>query len=180
MAGCVLWFTGISGSGKTTITVALEEELKRRGLKVERLDGDVVRKGLTADLGFSKADRDKNIQRVTFVAKLLSRNDVVVLTAFISPYRETRDWVRGQVTNFVEVFVDCSLEECVRRDTKNMYAKAMRGEMEEFTVISSPYEVPLRPDMVLHTAPISGSSVSDCVLRVIGNVERDGFIEQTG
>ena len=106
--GFVLWFTGLSGSGKTTLAKLIEKELRLRGMRIERLDGDVVRQSLTADLGFSKEDRDKNIQRVTFVAKLLSRNGVAVLASFISPYRATRDWVRSEVTNFVEVFVDCS------------------------------------------------------------------------
>ena len=114
--GFVLWFTGLSGSGKTTLAVALEPELRKRGVRTERLDGDIVRESLTRDLGFSKEDRDKNIERVTFVAKLLSRNGVGVLASFISPYRATRDIVRSQVTNFKEVFVDASLETVIERD----------------------------------------------------------------
>lgn len=164
----VLWFTGLSGSGKTTITVALEKELKARGLRVERLDGDVVREGLCSDLGFSKQDRDKNIERVAFVAKLLSRNDVIVLCAFISPYRAMRDWVRSQVDKFVEVFVDCPLDVCVERDVKSMYVKAMRGEILNFSVISDPFEVPLHPEITLHTAESGVADCCDTVLKYLG------------
>ncbi len=149
--GFVLWFTGLSGAGKTTLAVALERELRERGVRVERLDGDTVRESLTADLGFSKEDRDKNIQRVTFVAKLLSRNNVGVLASFISPYAETRDYVRSQVTNFIEIFVDAPLEVCADRDVKGLYAKAFAGEIENFTGVSDPYEPPQNPDIHIRT-----------------------------
>ena len=168
-----MWFTGLSGSGKTTLAKLLEQELKTRGLCAERLDGDVVRQSLTADLGFSKADRDKNIQRVTFVAKLLSRNGVGVLAAFISPYRATRDWVRGEVTNFVEVFVHCPLEECMRRDVKGLYVKAIAGEIPEFTGISDPYEPPLNPEITVNTAE---ESVAESFAKIMGYLEAKGYV----
>jgi adenylyl-sulfate kinase len=171
--GFVLWFTGLSGSGKTTLARLVEQELKAREVRVERLDGDVVRQSLTADLGFSKADRDRNIQRVTFVAKLLSRNGVGVLAAFISPYRATRDWVRNEVTNFIEVFVDCSLEECIHRDAKGLYAKALAGEIPEFTGVSDPYEPPRDPEITLHTHQ---ESVDESFKRIIGYLEEKGYI----
>ena len=171
--GFVLWFTGLSGSGKTTLARLMENELKARGIRVERLDGDVVRQSLTADLGFSKEDRDKNIQRVTFVAKLLSRNGVGVLASFISPYRATRDWVRSEVTNFIEVFVDCSLEECIRRDVKGLYAKAMAGEIPEFTGVSDPYEPPPHPEIIINTIE---EPVQESFAKIIGYLEEMGYV----
>ncbi len=149
--GFVLWFTGLSGAGKTTIAVALEAELRARGVRVERLDGDTVRQSLTKDLGFSKEDRDKNIERVAFVAKLLSRNNVGVLSSFISPYAATREHVRRETTNFIEVFVDAPLETCIARDVKGMYKKALAGEIPNFTGISDPYEPPTNPEIHVKT-----------------------------
>jgi len=149
--GFVVWLTGLSGAGKTTIAQALEAELSRRGSRVERLDGDTVREGLTRDLGFSKEDRDKNIERVGFVAKLLSRNGVAVLAAFISPYRAARDRVRAETTNFIEVYVAAPLETCAARDIKGLYAKALAGQITGFTGVNDPYEPPLNPELVLHT-----------------------------
>lgn len=146
-----MWFTGLSGAGKTTLALALEKDFRQRGVRVERLDGDTVRQSLTRDLGFSKEDRDKNIERVTFVAKLLSRNNVVVLASFISPYLETREYVRQETTNFIEVFVDAPLEVCAERDVKGMYAKAFRGEIPNFTGVSDPYEAPQNPDIHVQT-----------------------------
>jgi adenylyl-sulfate kinase len=143
--------TGLSGAGKTTIAKILVKELQDRGLKMERLDGDVVRQSLTRDLGFSKEDRDKNIERVTFVAKLLSRNGVGVVCSFISPYQAVRDTVRAETTNFIEVFVHAPLEVCAARDVKGMYAKAFAGEIENFTGVSDPYEAPANADIVINT-----------------------------
>src|SRR3989338_3766570 len=134
--GFTLWFTGLPCSGKTTISDAIGKKLKDAGLKVERLDGDIVRKSLTRDLGFSKEDRDKNIERVTFVAKLLSRNEVGVIASFISPYQETRDIIRRETTNFIEVFIHAPLEVCEERDVKGMYKLAREGKIENFTGIS--------------------------------------------
>jgi len=149
--GFTLWFTGLPCSGKSAVADRVAAILKERGLCVERLDGDVVRQDLTRDLGFSKKDRDENIRRVTFVAKLLSRNGVAVLVSFISPYREMRDRARSETTNFVEVYAKCPVEVCMRRDVKGMYQKAIRGEIKEFTGVSDPYEEPLNPEIVLET-----------------------------
>ncbi len=171
--GFVIWFTGLSGAGKTTLAVALEKELKARGVRVERLDGDTVRKSLTADLGFSKADRDTNIERVTFVAKLLSRNNVGVLASFISPYAETRDYVRDETTNFIEVFVDAPLEVCAERDVKGLYAKAFAGELKNFTGVSDPYENPENPDI---RVPTHEETVEESVNRVLTWLEEHEFI----
>ncbi len=149
--GYVLWMTGLSGAGKTTIALILEEELKSRGCKFERLDGDVVRESLTRDLGFSKEDRDKNIERVSFVAKLLSRNEVGCVCSFISPYQAVRDMVRANTTNFMEVFIDAPLDVVIGRDVKGMYKKAIAGEIPNFTGISDPFEAPTNPDIHIHT-----------------------------
>ncbi len=149
--GFTLWFTGLSGAGKSTIANALVERLQALGRRVELLDGDEIRKNLSQGLGFSKADRDANIARIAFVAKLLSRNGVIAITAAISPYRETRDNARAEISNFVEVFVDCPLEVCEQRDVKGLYAKARSGEIKQFTGISDPYEAPHNPEITVHT-----------------------------
>jgi len=130
--GVTVWFTGMSGAGKTALAVPLEQELRRRGLKVERLDGDIVRESLTRDLGFSKEDRDRNIERVTFVAKLLTRNGVIVLCSFISPYRAVRAKVAEEVGNFVEVYCYAPLETLIERDVKGLYKKALAGETQRY------------------------------------------------
>ena len=150
--GFVLWFTGLPCSGKSTIADTLVPYLKKEGIKVERLDGDVVRKGkLSDDLGFSKEDRNKNINRVNFIGKLLSRNGVAVLASFVSPYRKTRDNIRKNVTNFIEVYVKASKDECMKRDVKGMYAKAIKGEIKNFTGYSAPYESPSNPEITCNT-----------------------------
>jgi len=149
--GVTLWFTGLSGSGKSTLANILVERLRTAGRPVELLDGDEVRTHLTSDLGFSKEDRDENIKRISFVAKLLARNGVVAITAAISPYREARDKARAESDNFVEIFVDCPLEVCAQRDVKGLYAKAMRGEIPHFTGVSDPYEAPLTPEIWIHS-----------------------------
>ena len=174
--GFVLWFTGLSGAGKTTIALALLPKLKELGMNVERLDGDVVRESLTKDLGFSKEDRDKNIERVTFVAKLLSRNNVAVLASFISPYAETRDYVRNETTNFIEVYVSAPLEVCEERDVKGMYAKARSGEIKNFTGISDPYEAPLNPDIEV---PTHEQTVEESADFLIAELEKRGLLPQT-
>jgi adenylyl-sulfate kinase len=150
--GLTLWFTGLSGAGKTTIANQVEAELRSRGEKVEVLDGDVVRTNLSKGLGFSKEDRDTNIRRIAFVADLLSRNGVVAITAAISPYREIRDEARATMGDrFVEIYVQASVEECARRDVKGLYEKAFKGEIKEFTGVSDPYEAPLAPEVVVDT-----------------------------
>lgn len=171
--GVTVWFTGLSGAGKTTIARIVEERLRAFGYRVERLDGDVVRKGLTRDLGFSKEDRDKNIERVTFVAKLLTRNNVIVLASFISPYRAVRDRSRKEIGEFVEVFVKCPLEVCIQRDVKGMYKKAIAGEIPNFTGISDPYEEPLSPDLVVETHK---ETPDDSAKKVLAKLEELGYI----
>ncbi len=175
--GFTLWFTGLPCSGKSVVADRVASILKERGLRVERLDGDVVRRDLTRDLGFSKKDRDENIRRVTFVAKLLSRNGVAVLTSFISPYREMRDRARGEVTNFVEIFTRCPVEVCMERDVKGMYQKAIRGEIKEFTGISDPYEEPQAPELVLDT---DKESLEESVGRVLEKLAELGYLAATG
>jgi adenylyl-sulfate kinase len=150
--GLTLWFTGLSGAGKSTIAEVIERELRERGHRVEVLDGDVVRTNLSKGLGFSKEDRDTNIRRIAFVADLLSRNGVVAITAAISPYREIRDEARDMHgERFVEIYVKASVDECARRDVKGLYEKAFRGEIKEFTGVSDPYEPPESPEIVVDT-----------------------------
>jgi adenylyl-sulfate kinase len=150
--GFTLWFTGLSGAGKTTISHIVERELRARGSRVEVLDGDVVRENLSKGLGFSKEDRDTNIRRIAFVADLLSRNGVPVITAAISPYRDIRDEARELMGDrFIEVFVKASVEVCAERDVKGLYEKAFKGEIKEFTGVSDPYEPPLNPELTLDT-----------------------------
>ncbi|HEY8687484.1 MAG TPA: adenylyl-sulfate kinase [Chloroflexota bacterium] len=149
--GFTLWFTGLSGAGKSTLAELVEQRLREWGRRVELLDGDEIRKNLSQGLGFSKADRDANILRIAFVARLLSRNGVVAITAAISPYRAIRDQARGEILRFVEVFVDCPLEVCEQRDVKGLYKKARSGEIKQFTGISDPYEPPENPEIHLHT-----------------------------
>lgn len=149
--GIVIWLTGLSGSGKTTIAKKLETLLSARCLNVELLDGDVIRTNLSKGLGFSKADRDINIRRVGFVAHLLSRNGVFVIVAAISPYRSVRDEIRALVNNFIEVYVNAPLEICEQRDVKGLYQQARAGEIKDFTGIDSPYEAPLNPEITCFT-----------------------------
>ncbi len=172
----VLWFTGLSGSGKSTIARRLEEELFERGYLTYVLDGDNLRHGLNSDLGFSSEDRDENIRRVAEVSKLFYDAGVLVMACFISPYEEMRDYARGLIQehseknssgkddDFVEVYVECSVEECERRDTKGLYKKARDGEIENFTGISAPYEEPENPELVLDAEE---SSVEECVERLL-------------
>ncbi|MEG4092569.1 adenylyl-sulfate kinase [Microcoleus vaginatus GB2-A3] len=171
--GFILWFTGLSGSGKTTITKALEPELKARGCKVEILDGDVVRTNLSKGLGFSQEDRDTNIRRIGFVAHLLSRNGVAVMTAAISPYRAIRDEIRAMEPNFVEVYITAPLEVCEGRDVKGLYAKARAGEIKGFTGIDDPYEEPLNPEIICYT---ERESVEESVKKVLSKLEELGYI----
>ena len=149
--GVTIWFTGLSGSGKSTIAQVLENRFHEAGLKFEILDGDVVRTNLSKGLGFSKEDRDINIRRIGFVAHLLTRNGVIVITAAISPYRAIRDENRELIGDFVEVFADAPVEVCEKRDVKGLYKKARAGEIKEFTGVSDPYEEPLTPEVVCHT-----------------------------
>jgi adenylylsulfate kinase len=174
--GFTLWFTGLSGSGKTTIAELVGAELERRGLLVEYLDGDVVRTHLSKGLGFSKEDRDTNIQRIGWVASRLTRAGAVTLVSAISPYIETRAAARELVEEFggfVEVFVDTSVEECARRDTKGLYAKAFAGEIKEFTGVSDPYEAPPSPDVHVRTEE---ESPDDSAAQVVAELEARGLV----
>jgi adenylyl-sulfate kinase len=171
--GFTLWLTGLSGAGKTTLALALEPVLRARGVRVERLDGDVVREGLTRDLGFSKEDRDKNIERVTFVAKLLSRNGVGVIASFISPYQVARDKARAETTNFIEVYVEASLDTVIKRDVKGMYAKAIAGEIKNFTGVSDPYEAPINPEIVINS---NVETVEESMNKILAYLENRGLI----
>ena len=150
--GFTLWFTGLSGAGKSTLAEIVEKQLRERGRSVEVLDGDVVRTNLSKGLGFSKEDRDENVRRIGFGCDLLSRNGVAAIAAVISPYRQIRDELRGRISNFVEVYVECPLETLVERDVKGLYTKALAGEIANFTGVSDPYEPPLNPEVVVRTA----------------------------
>ncbi|MCO5206365.1 MAG: adenylyl-sulfate kinase [Anaerolineae bacterium] len=171
--GFVFWMTGLSGAGKTTIALAMIEKLQARGVKIERLDGDVVRESLTRDLGFTAEDRAKNIERVTFVAKLLSRNGIGCVCSFISPYQSVRDGVRANTTNFIEVFVDAPLEVVIDRDVKGLYVKAIAGEIPNFTGISDPFETPQNPDLHIRT---DLETVDESAERAIRYLEERGLI----
>ncbi|MBD3207347.1 adenylyl-sulfate kinase [Candidatus Bathyarchaeota archaeon] len=173
MKGVTVWFTGLPCSGKTTIADELADILTKKGLNVERLDGDIVRKDLTNDLGFSKKDRDENIRRVTFVAKLLTRNNVIVLATFVSPYSKRRKKTRIEIGEFLEVYVKCPVEECIKRDVKGMYEKALRGEVTGFTGVDDPYEEPINPDLVLETHK---ESVEESVNKVLSLMEGNGYL----
>jgi adenylylsulfate kinase len=176
--GFTLWFTGLSGAGKTTISELVVEELQARGSSIEVLDGDVVRQNLSKGLGFSKEDRDTNIRRVAFVADLLSRNGVPVITAAISPYREIRDEAREQMDGrFIEAYVKASVEECERRDVKGLYAKARAGEIKEFTGVSDPYEPPENPELVLETEE---QTPEESAGQIIAYLEQQGLIPPRG
>src|SRR5579872_6627098 len=167
--GFTLWFTGMSGAGKSTLANLVAEELRKRGHRVEVLDGDEVRTHLSKGLGFSKEDRDTNIRRIGYVGHLLQRNGVGVVCSAISPYRATRDELREMVgEDFIEVYADCPLEICATRDGKvEMYAKAMRGEIKEFTGVSDPYEAPERPELHLHTNDETPDESADRVMRYL-------------
>jgi len=151
LEGFTVWFTGLPSSGKSTLAALLRDALRSRGLTVELLDGDEVRTELTRGLGFSREDRDENIRRIAWVAKVLTRNGIVAITAAISPYRAARERARQEIGRFVEVYVDCPVEVCMQRDVKGLYARARRGEIEQFTGVSDPYEAPPHPEVVVHT-----------------------------
>jgi len=172
--GAVLWFTGLSGSGKTTIAHEVEEKLLEAGVPVEILDGDVVRENLSKGLGFSKEDRDTNIRRIAFVAHLLQRNGVFVITAAISPYKAVRDEARAMIKDFIEIYADAPLEVCEARDTKGLYAKARAGEIKGFTGIDDPYEAPENPEVVCDT---DAEDVSESAQKVIDKLIELKYLE---
>ena len=176
--GYTLWFTGLSGAGKTTISHIVAEELEARGSKLEILDGDVVRENLSKGLGFSKEDRDINIRRIAFVADLLSRNGVPVITAAISPYREIRDEAREMMGDrFIEVYIEASVDACAERDVKGLYKKAFAGEIKEFTGVSDPYEEPLNAEITLKTEE---EEPEESAARLIAYLEERGLLAPKG
>lgn len=175
--GFTLWFTGLSGAGKTTLTEAILPELRARGVKVEVLDGDEVRTNLSKGLGFSKEDRDTNIRRIGYVSRLLARNGVGVIAAAISPYRDIRDEVRRDIEAdgavFIEVFVKASLNTLVARDVKGLYKKAIAGEIKQFTGVSDPYEEPLAPAVVVNS---DHETVAEGAARILAWLETHNLV----
>jgi len=175
--GFTLWFTGLSGAGKTALAKKLVPVLRERGLKVERLDGDIVRQSLTKDLGFSAEDRDTNIERVTFVAKLLTRNGVAVLASFISPYIARRDKSRAEIGNFVECYVECDLDVLVERDVKGLYKKALAGEIKNFTGVSDPYEAPPNPEITVNSG---NQTIEESLAIILRRLEELDYVPKAG
>lgn len=168
--GFTLWFTGLPCSGKTVLANAVAEVLNAKGMKVERLDGDIVRKNLTRDLGFSEEDRNMNIERVTFVAKLLTRNGVAVLASFVSPYNKIRSYSRKEISDYILVYVKCSLKECEARDVKGMYAKARAGEIKDFTGIDHPFEEPDNADITVETDKQTVKESTEIILKALNSM----------
>ena len=171
--GFTLWFTGLACSGKSVLADVVAEDLKKRSMKVERLDGDIVRKSLTKDLGFTEEDRNMNIERVTFVAKLLTRNGVAVLASFISPYNKIRAYSRKEIGDYILVYVRCPLEVCEDRDVKGMYAKARKGEIKNFTGIDHPFEEPDSADIIVDT---DKQMVGESKTIVLESLDRMGYL----
>jgi adenylyl-sulfate kinase len=172
--GMTVWFTGLPGAGKTTLAHAVAGMLRRRGVdRLEILDGDVIRTTLSKGLGFSRQDREMNVQRVGFVCQALNRHDVVALAALVSPYREGRELMRKDIGRFVEVYVKCPLDVLVRRDPKGLYRKALAGEIRQFTGVSDEYEEPLHPDVVVST---DVETVEQSTQRIVSTLERLGYL----
>ena len=175
--GVTVWFTGLPSSGKSTIARILERQFRKWNLKVELLDGDVIRTNLSKGLGFSKEDRDANIKRIGFVCHLLSRNGVIAIASAISPYREVRDFNRRMIGNFVEVYVKASVDECERRDVKGLYKKARAGEIKGFTGVDDPYEEPVNPEVVCDTENETPEQSAEKVAR---RLEELGYLKIDG
>jgi adenylylsulfate kinase len=173
--GFTIWFTGLPCCGKTTIADQVAVILKKRNYLVERLDGDLIRQNLSSDLSFSKKDRDENIRRATFLAKMLSRNNVVVLASFVSPYRKQRKRARKEIKNFVEVYVRCPVKICMKRDVKGMYRKALEGKITHFTGVDDPYEEPEDPELIVDT---DIESVEESVDKVLKKIEELGYLKE--
>ncbi len=175
--GFTVWFTGLSGSGKTTISHLVEKELRARGYKVQVLDGDLVRENLSKGLGFSQEDRNTNIRRIGFVCELLTRNDVVAIAAAISPYRAVRDENRARIGRFVEVYCKCPIEILSQRDVKGLYKQARAGEIKNFTGVDDPYEPPLNPEVVIES---DRETPEQSAAKVIAKLKQLGYIRKRG
>jgi adenylylsulfate kinase len=172
-SGCTIWLTGLSGAGKSTIAQLLEKRLKEHDMKVEVLDGDIVRTHLSKGLGFSREDRDTNIKRIAFVCSLLTRNGVISISAAISPYREVREWARREIGNFIEVYVDCPIEVCRQRDVKGLYKLADEGKIKNFTGVDDPYEKPEYAELVVET---DRETVEESVARIVAKLVEFGYL----
>ena len=175
--GFVVWMTGLPGSGKTTLARALQYRLSQEGKVVAVLDGDEIRKGLSADLGFSKEDREEHNRRVIFVSKLLIQHGVNVIVPLISPYREIRAFARQELGNFIEVWIKCSLDECIRRDPKGLYARALAGEITGMTGLDDPYEAPLNCEVVVNTEV---ETIEDSTMNILARMNILGYWNGTG
>ncbi len=176
--GFTLWFTGLSGAGKTTIAEIVEKDLRDRRVPIEVLDGDIVRTNLSKGLGFSREDRDTNVLRIGFVADLLTRNGVGVIVSAISPFKEVRDQVRRNIgEDFIEIFVDAPLEVCAERDVKGLYKKAFAGEIPQFTGVSDPYEPPAAPELHIKT---NEETPRESAARVVAKLEELGYVRPVG
>lgn len=174
--GFTIWFTGLPCCGKTTIANQVAFILKKRNYKVEQLDGDIFRQNFSKDLSFSKKDRDSNIQRATFLAKILTRNNIIVLASFVSPYRIQRRNARKEIKKFIEVYVRCPIEICMKRDVKEMYKKALNGKLKHFTGVDDPYEEPEFPELILDT---DSECVDESVIKVLHKIEELGYLRDT-
>ena len=177
LKGVTVWFTGLPSSGKSTLARMLERKLRKWNLKVELLDGDVVRTHLSKGLGFSKEDRDINIRRIGFVCHLLTRNGIIAIASAISPYRKIRDEVRQRIENFIEVYVKTPLEECEKRDVKGLYKKARAGEIKDFTGVDDPYEEPLNPEVICDT---ENEKPEESAAKVIARMQEFGYLQLIG
>jgi adenylyl-sulfate kinase len=175
--GFTVWFTGLPSSGKSTLAGMLEPVIRQRGFHVEVFDGDEVRLRLSKGLGFSKPDRDENIRRIAYVARLVTRSGGAAITCAISPYREIRDEARQEIGRFVEVFVRCPVETCIERDVKGLYKKALSGEIPNFTGVSDPYEEPVNPEMVVDS---DLESAEESLAKIVGRLEELGYIPPEG
>ncbi|NIP39871.1 MAG: adenylyl-sulfate kinase [Candidatus Dadabacteria bacterium] len=173
MSGFTVWFTGLPSSGKSTLARVLRDEIEKKGKHVEILDGDEVRLRLSKGLGFSKEDRDENIRRISYVAKVITRCGAVAISCAISPYKAIRQEARDEIENFVEVFVDCDLNECIKRDVKGLYKKALSGEIKNFTGISDPYEEPDNPEITVNT---SAETIDQSVKKITAGLKELGYL----
>src|SRR5438270_848599 len=171
--GFTIWFTGLSGAGKSTLSEIIEQRLRQRGRNVEVLDGDIIRTHLSKGLSFSREDRNTNIQRIAFVCKLLTRNDVACISAAISPYWEAREWARKEIGHFIEVYVKCPIEVCRQRDVKGLYKLADEGKIKNLTGVDDPYEEPERPELVIETHK---ETVEDSVAHIFAKLEELGYL----